>query len=102
MQWKRPEKRALVKEALKEAGREDLIGYGKECLLRPDRPAWNGKPGVPAKGKAQGRSGRPPKREEEKLKQKAGGWSTTTPSPSGRRAGQAQAQEERQARQGRK
>ena len=38
LQWKRPDKRKLVIEALKEAGREDLIGYGPECLVRPDRP----------------------------------------------------------------
>lgn len=38
MQWKRPEKRALVLEALRLSQREDLIGYGKECLIRPYRP----------------------------------------------------------------
>ena len=38
LQWKRPDKKKLVIEALKEAGREDLIGYGPECLVRPDRP----------------------------------------------------------------
>lgn len=38
LQWKRPDKRCLVIEALKEAGREDLIGYGPECLVRPDAP----------------------------------------------------------------
>ena len=38
LQWKRPDKRKLVIEALKEAGREDLIGYGPECLVRPDAP----------------------------------------------------------------
>ncbi len=43
LQWKRPDKRKLVIEALKEAGREDLIGYGPECLVRPDRA-----PGRPA------------------------------------------------------
>jgi radical SAM superfamily enzyme YgiQ (UPF0313 family) len=36
LQWRRPEKRRLVIEALKTAGREDLIGYGKNCLVRPD------------------------------------------------------------------
>ncbi len=35
LQWKRPELRRLVVEALHKAGREDLIGYGKECLVRP-------------------------------------------------------------------
>ncbi len=39
LQWKRPDKRKLVIEALKAAGREDLIGYGPECLVRPDRAA---------------------------------------------------------------
>ena len=35
LQWKRPELRRLVVEALHRAGREDLIGYGKDCLVRP-------------------------------------------------------------------
>lgn len=44
LQWKRPDKRKLVIEALKEAGREDLIGFGPECLVRPDySPAKRGK-----------------------------------------------------------
>ena len=36
LQWRKPEKRALVLEALKRAKREDLIGFGKECLVRPE------------------------------------------------------------------
>ena len=35
LQWKRPELRRLVTEALYKVGREDLIGYGKNCLIRP-------------------------------------------------------------------
>lgn len=35
LQWKRPEKHALVMEALKKAGRTDLIGYTSNCLIRP-------------------------------------------------------------------
>ena len=35
LQWKRPEMRRLVVEALHRAGRSDLIGYGKDCLIRP-------------------------------------------------------------------
>jgi uncharacterized radical SAM protein YgiQ len=38
LQWKRPEKRSLVVKALHKAGREDLIGYGSNCLIRPSRP----------------------------------------------------------------
>ncbi|MBR6951158.1 MAG: YgiQ family radical SAM protein [Oscillospiraceae bacterium] len=37
LQWKRPEKRGLVLEALRITGRTDLIGWGKECLIRPER-----------------------------------------------------------------
>ncbi|MBR5542921.1 MAG: YgiQ family radical SAM protein [Oscillospiraceae bacterium] len=37
LQWRRAECRALVLEALKKAGREDLIGNAKRCLIRPDR-----------------------------------------------------------------
>jgi uncharacterized radical SAM protein YgiQ len=36
LQWYRPEKKALVIEALKKAGRGDLIGFGKNCLVRPE------------------------------------------------------------------
>ena len=35
LQWRRPDKRRIVIEALREAGREDLIGFGKHCLVRP-------------------------------------------------------------------
>ncbi len=36
LQYNRPQNAPLVREALKRAGREDLIGYGKECLVRPE------------------------------------------------------------------
>ena len=35
LQFSRPENANLVREALKKAGREDLIGNGAECLVRP-------------------------------------------------------------------
>lgn len=35
IQYRDPKNRALVEEALKKAGRTDLIGYGPRCLLRP-------------------------------------------------------------------
>ena len=35
IQYRDPANRKLVEEALKKAGREDLIGWGPECLLRP-------------------------------------------------------------------
>ncbi len=51
LQWKRPEMRRLVTEALHKAGRTDLIGYGKECLIRP----LHG--GAGAAGEKKGRGG---------------------------------------------
>ena len=35
LQWKKPENRNRIIRALREAGREDLIGYGKRALVRP-------------------------------------------------------------------
>jgi len=35
LQWFRPEKQKLVLEALEKVGRQDLIGYGKGCLVKP-------------------------------------------------------------------
>ncbi len=38
LQFNRPQNAPLVREALRKAGREDLIGYGPDCLVRPDPP----------------------------------------------------------------
>ena len=35
LQYNRPQNADLVREALTRAGREDLIGFGKDCLVRP-------------------------------------------------------------------
>ncbi len=35
LQYSRPENANYVREALEKLGRRDLIGYGKECLVRP-------------------------------------------------------------------
>lgn len=58
IQYRKPENYKLVKEALRKAGREDLIGYGAKCLIRPVPPkpgAGGGKKptgsGKPSKGK---------------------------------------------------
>ncbi len=37
LQYDRPQNAPLVREALTLLGREELIGYGKDCLVRPDR-----------------------------------------------------------------
>ena len=54
IQYRKPENYKLVKEALRKAGREDLIGYGSKCLIRPVPP----KPGAGKKGAAPS-NGRP-------------------------------------------
>ena len=81
LQWKRPDKRKLVIEALKEAGREDLIGYGPKCLVRPDAPS-----GKPAGKKA-----------EKKPEKKA---SAAPKKPAGKKAGWAKAKPKKNARPG--
>ncbi len=93
MQWKRPDKRPLVLEALRRAGREDLIGYGKECLLRPA-------PGTPVhtsntrkEGKKSG--GKP------KLKQ-AGLRGEHNDTPKRRKAGWAKPKPKKNARPGKR
>ena len=35
IQYRNPKNRELVREALRKAGRADLIGFGPECLVRP-------------------------------------------------------------------
>jgi hypothetical protein len=39
LQYGKPENRNLVREALKLAGREDLIGFDSKCLVKPDMRA---------------------------------------------------------------
>ena len=41
LQYYKPENRQIVMSALKKAGRTDLIGYGKNCLITPDRTTQN-------------------------------------------------------------
>lgn len=54
MQWRKPENRALVLEALQQAHREDLIGFGKHCLIAPRSTQWNKEGGY--RGKNQGKN----------------------------------------------
>ena len=88
MQWKRPEKRRLVLEALRRTERMDLVGYGKNCLLRPDRPEGGqayrsgsksgGKKAVPTDQKNAARKPSQPK-------QKKTGWAKAKPKPNARK-----------------
>lgn len=40
IQYRNPKNYELVAEALKRAGRTDLIGFGKQCLIRPKRKEY--------------------------------------------------------------
>ena len=35
LQWRKPENRILIHKVLQKAGRSELIGFGKHCLIRP-------------------------------------------------------------------
>ena len=92
MQWKRPEKRALVREALYAAHREDLIGYGKNCLLRP--ASGSGGQGRPqdAKGWTGGKSrskptpkSAPPQGPSRRKDGKKPGWAAAKPKKNARK-----------------
>jgi len=59
IQYRNPKNHKLVEEALRQAHREDLIGYGPKCLIRPGRhlqqdPKESDNQGKPIKRKAKG------------------------------------------------
>lgn len=58
LQYRLPQNQSLVAEALKQAGREDLIGHGKLCLIRPLSGPRSSKPGqqFPTRGSKQPKS----------------------------------------------
>ena len=61
LQPTRPQNARHVREALRRAGREDLIGYGKECLIRPEKEESFGGKGTKGGygGKSPERGGKP-------------------------------------------
>lgn len=97
IQYRKPENYKLVKEALRKAGREDLIGYGAKCLIRPVPPkpgAGSGKrqvgagAGKPANGKSKRATSRhedgkaaaqPQNRAERRAAARSGKKGATTP-----------------------
>ena len=48
LQFNRPENAPLVREALRKCGRTELIGYGPDCLVRPERTGTEHKGGASA------------------------------------------------------
>ena len=59
IQYRNPKNYMLVHEALVQAGREDLIGYDKHCLIRPKVGQWNGKKQSESGHRTKGKKGRP-------------------------------------------
>lgn len=58
IQYRDPKNRDLVTEALRKAGRQDLIGYGPKCLVRPKGDSKSGgRPNGAGKHGGQGCSG---------------------------------------------
>ena len=56
LQYNRPQNAPLVREALRKLGREDLIGYGAECLVRPERDSAPRPKSAPRQDRVPGRS----------------------------------------------
>ena len=73
IQYRDPKNRALVQEALRKAGRTDLIGYGPECLIRPQKPANAKTRDTSTRQKATGKAAAPrPSRPKPKSKTPGG------------------------------
>ena len=82
LQWKRPDRRKLVIEALKAAGRQDLIGFGPNCLVRPEYAA-NGYKGK-KKDKEEKKEAEVKAPESKKPGQKKAGWAKAKPKKNAR------------------
>ena len=95
MQWKRPEKRPLVLEALKLSGREDLIGFGKECLVRPQNGAYRAEKSPAERGGKVAKPAKPGKKTSTSTgtrgernsapKNRKAGWAKPKPKPNARK-----------------
>ncbi len=105
LQYRKPQNRRLVLQALRLAGREDLIGYGKNCLVPPgetfreNRQEEKGRPAgkrekAPRTGKglpARGRDLAPAKSEKPARPKRSDKWAKAKPKTKtgrpGRKAG---------------
>ncbi len=97
MQWRKPENRALILEAIRLTGREDLVGFGKHCLIRPNRPQngvnWekSGEKSCKSPGKYPGKSSGKSTGKSEKP-HKNGGYTGKPGQKPGQKSGQAPGQ----------
>ncbi len=75
LQYNRPENAPTVRRALIKCGREDLIGYGESCLVKPERAPMRDGAKKPFGQSAQGkniRGGRPQNKSNAKPQKKGG------------------------------
>ena len=72
IQYRDPKNYNLVLEALKKAGRMDLVGYDRHCLLRPKKQGGQEKPGGAGKEKAGRRPGKGKKKTIRNVHKKKG------------------------------
>lgn len=72
LQFARPQNAEIVRKALRLAGREELIGYSPECLVRPAQPPRGKgmKPGKGFRGKGNGNGGAQNQHKPERRKRK--------------------------------
>ena len=59
LRYKDPANRSLVIEALHKAGREDLIGFGPKCLVRPSAAGAAKSEARPQRKRGAGKEERP-------------------------------------------
>ena len=92
IQYRNPKNYMLVHEALVKAGREDLIGYDRHCLIRPKggQGQWSGKkngpshqrPNAPKSGKPKAKGDVSRVTAPKEHKKKKAGWAVAKPSNS--------------------
>ena len=85
LQYNRPQNAPLVREALMRAGRADLIGYGEDCLVRPERGQPSSQKKQPApRAKANGGRAQDTRKSDRARSPKSASPSKSRPSTRGR------------------
>ena len=90
LQWGRPENREKVRTALKRLGREDLIGFSADCLVKPEKQGvYRGDQAQPSKhsaSKPENSKKSPPQKKLTGSKKPAG-WAKSKPKNGGKGTG---------------
>ncbi len=92
IQYRNPKNYMLVHEALVQAGRTDLIGYDKHCLIRPKDGQWSGKKRGDAprhtstsRGNVKSKADSPKSARVKEPPKKKAGWAVAKPTHSRKR-----------------